>query len=346
MQIELNKLFGLSGRLTFQEFGTIAEIGIDARFSVQLPSGIDVLYSLIYIPITRHGTPPADVYMVNSKWPLGATHNYPEIADRVAALRIEMSPVELDIDWNALRSHNTADRLRAQADVDIEVERLIPDILQALTRFYEAYRHAKYEVDSEIGRDLTQAIDATRRMPDWEFRTGLCYRVTDGPKEAVGWVLAGKNRGWNQASTQRLRTLIQQYMSEEVDFVKSRLFDAEEALYNGDLPMAVVDTVIAIEAALSDFVQAQWRKRGVSKSRIDEAERDVRLSLMLNIELTALAPEDNKPPAELIGALNNARQLRNKIIHEKKRDVSHGQAKESVESVRKLLAYLRSLSCY
>jgi len=341
LHLELNKLFGLSGTLTFEEFSIIQEIGIGAHFSVSVRSGVDALFSFLYIPITKHGTPPGDVYMVNAKWQLGAAHNFPSTLDRVSALRIEMPSIKLDIDWDALNSHES--RQRAQQDVDIAVERLIPDVLRALTRFYEAYRHAKYEVDSNIGRDLTQAIDTTRKMPDWEFRMNLCYRVTDGPNEVMGWLPAGKFRAWSSNSTERIRTLMQRYLFEGVDFVKSRLFDAEEALYDGDLPMAVVNAVIALEAALSDFVRGQWKNRGVSRSRMNEAEKDISLSLMLNIELTTLAPEGNKPQAELLGRLNRARRLRNNVVHNKKRDVTYEEARESVQSVRQLLSYLGSL---
>jgi hypothetical protein len=340
LQLELNKLFGLSGSLTLDQLSYVMEVGIDAQFSLRLPTGIDVLYSFIYIPITKHGTPPADGYMVNAKWPLGSTRSYSTISDRVAALHIELSPVNLNIDWNALKSNNP----RAQSDVDMEVERFMPDVFEALTRFCEAYRHAKYEVDSENGRDLPQAIDATRRMTDWEFRTGLCYQITDGPNEIARWAFGGKTRGWDPANTPKLRTLMQQHMSEGVDFVKSRLFDAEESLYDGNLPMAVVNAVIALEAALSDFVQDQWKNRGVSKSRIEEAEKDISLSLMLNIELTALTPETNKPQAELLGKLNHARRLRNDIIHNMKQAVSYKEARESIESLKQLLSYLKSLS--
>jgi hypothetical protein len=340
LQIELNKLFGLYGYLTFEELCFIQEIEINAQFSIRLPTGVDVLYSLVYLPITRQGTPPGDAYVIDGKWPLGATHNYPGIPNKVPSLCMKMSPVGLNIDWGALK---TMEHSVAQSSVEMKIERLMPDVFEALTRFYEAYRHAKYEVDSEIGRDLTQAIDATRRMPDWEFRSGLCYQITDGPNVFAGWFTGGKVRGWNDASTQKLRTLIQQHMVEGVDFIKSRLFDAEESLYDGDLPMAVVSAVLALEAALSDFVRAGWRARGVTKSRIDEAKKDISLSAMLNIELIALAPETNKPRAELIGALNHARKVRNDIIHEKKHDVSYQEARESVESVKELVGYLESL---
>lgn len=341
MQLELNRLFGLHGLLTLDETSLIQEIGMNAQFSIRLRSGADVLYSLIYLPITRQGTPPSDIYVVNGKLPLGGTNSYPGIRNEVPALCMKISPVGLSIDWRALE---TMEPLVAQSSVAMEIERIMPTVFEALTRFYEAYRHAKHEVDSETGSDLTQAIDATRRMPDWEFRDGLCYQVADGPNVFAGWVIGGKVRGWNDASTQKLCHLIQQYMTRGVDFAQSRLFDAEESLYDGDLPMAIVNAVLALETALSEFVMSGWRARGVSGSRIDESKRDISLAVMINIELTALAPQTNKPRAELIGALNRARKVRNAVVHENKRDVHYNEARESVESVKELLAYLRDLS--
>ena len=343
MRVELNKLFGLSGRISFEELGITQEIEKGVSFSISLRPGFDVIFSVVDIPITKRGTPPEDIYVVNAKLPLGKTDHFPDMLKQLPALRIEIPSVNLGIDWNALSSLDSGDRQQAEQDANTAVERLIPDVLNALTRFYEAYRHAKYEVDSEIGRNLTQAIDATRRMPDWEFRMGLYYRVVDGSNEITSWLSAEKSRAWSLESKKRLRSLMQRHLSEGIDFAKSRLFDAEQALYDGDLPMAVVNAVIAFEAALSDFVRDQWRKQGVSKSRVDEADKDISLSLLLNIELMSLSPGNNKPQGELIGRLNTARRLRNDIVHNKKRDVSYKEAKESVESTRQLLSYLGSL---
>lgn len=55
MQLELNKIIGLDGRLTFDEVGLFQEIGFDTKFTTTLYSGEDILFSFIQIPIVKHG---------------------------------------------------------------------------------------------------------------------------------------------------------------------------------------------------------------------------------------------------------------------------------------------------
>ena len=64
---------------------------------------------------------------------------------------------------------------------------------------------------------------------------------------------------------------------------------------------AVLEAVIALEMALSSFVQRRLLERGVTKNQLDCVERDLTLSLSISIELTSLAPDNAKPSPELVG---------------------------------------------
>jgi hypothetical protein len=103
---------------------------------------------------------------------------------------------------------------------------------------------------------------------------------------------------------------------------------------------AVLESIIALEMALSVFVRRRLTDRGVSKSSFERVKKDITLSLMLNIELTSLAPDDQRPAPEIVGRLNRARKLRNLIVHEGKASVSESEATEAVEAVRLGLKYL------
>ena len=103
---------------------------------------------------------------------------------------------------------------------------------------------------------------------------------------------------------------------------------------------AVLEAIIALEMALSIFVRKKWKQRGVSQNRIDLAKRDVTLSMMMNIELMALTDDDRKPSSELIGRLNNARRLRNDIVHEGRIDVSESEGHECISSVKEALLFM------
>jgi hypothetical protein len=100
---------------------------------------------------------------------------------------------------------------------------------------------------------------------------------------------------------------------------------------------AVLEVIIALEMAVSKFVRTRWKQQGVSNNAIERAKRDVTLSVMLNIELMALADPASKPSGELIGRLNMARQLRNNIVHEGKTCVSEAEAAGCLASVKEAL---------
>jgi hypothetical protein len=100
---------------------------------------------------------------------------------------------------------------------------------------------------------------------------------------------------------------------------------------------AVLECIIALEMALSEFVRIKWEQRGVSKTAISNAKRDITLSMMTNIELMSLSDEARKPSPELIGKLNKARTLRNEIIHGGKTAVTESQANECLSSVKQAL---------
>lgn len=100
---------------------------------------------------------------------------------------------------------------------------------------------------------------------------------------------------------------------------------------------AVLEAIIALEMGVSKFVRTKWKQVGVSNNAVDRAKRDVTLSMMLNIELMALANPTRKPSAELIGRLNQGRQLRNDIVHEGKTSVSEAEAGSCVSSVKEAL---------
>ena len=103
---------------------------------------------------------------------------------------------------------------------------------------------------------------------------------------------------------------------------------------------AVLEAVIALEMALSSFARKKWKQQGVSNNAVDRAKRDVTLSMMINIELMALAEPGNKPSLELIGQLNKARKLRNDIVHEGKIEVSETEAGGCLDCIREALLFM------
>ncbi len=101
-----------------------------------------------------------------------------------------------------------------------------------------------------------------------------------------------------------------------IDPVMETMGAAKSSLDSGLLNHALLMMVIAAEMATSRYVKQKLLERGVSKSKWDESKTDVTYSQMLNLHLFALAPASLKPHRSLVGEMNKARTLRNKLMHE------------------------------
>lgn len=196
MRLELNKLFGISRPLTFEESGLIEDFPGNSEFLVPTNSGEKVLLSFVDFPITIDDLDTQDIHcVVDSKWWLSGDSC---VSDRVYALRIKFPEIKLNIDWETINSQDSNISDHACFDVNGEIQLQIPLLIPVLARFYDAYRHAKYDLDlGMFGFMDSQTIDDTRKMPVREFREDLCYRITDGPNEFNGVLVDfNKDRGF------------------------------------------------------------------------------------------------------------------------------------------------------
>lgn len=139
--------------------------------------------------------------------------------------------------------------------------------------------------------------------------------------------------------------LLRDYLSgaKTVDDIESILHSAQTFLDGGVTEYVLLLSVIAAEVATQRYVHNRLRGSGVSKGKLEESEKDLTYSMMLNLVLVALAPENKKPDKDLLGKMNRARSLRNGYMHNG--DLPH-DPKEIVdlfENTKKFVKYLRHL---
>jgi hypothetical protein len=115
----------------------------------------------------------------------------------------------------------------------------------------------------------------------------------------------------------------------EVDDVTQVLRAAKGYIDGGMLEFALLQLAIAAEIATTRFVHREFEKRGVSKTKLDRFRSDLTFSILLNVEVTALAPAEKKPEREVIAAVDRVRDLRNKLMH-------YGQFQSSATELRAL----------
>lgn len=131
----------------------------------------------------------------------------------------------------------------------------------------------------------------------------------------------------------------------EPDDVARLLRSAKGYIEGGVLHLALLQLAIAAELETTRYVHAEYLRRGVSKTKLDDRKAEITFSIMLNIEVMAIAPVDMKPDRQLIGRIDRIRNLRNDLMHYGKFKVTqqelrdlHGATKTYVQFLKRVAA--------
>lgn len=128
--------------------------------------------------------------------------------------------------------------------------------------------------------------------------------------------------------------------STKIDDVRKMMQMARSYAEGGLLEFALLQLVIAAEVATARFVHKMMFNCGVSKSKIRELKNDLTFSMMLNLNVIALSPPTMKPDPGLLGKINEARKLRNDLMHEGEFQCSKDYLRELHQNVQAYVAYL------
>lgn len=226
----------------------------------------------------------------------------------------------------------------AEEAFETHCEACIHDMIERLNHCLKAMPF----VDLAPGRVYSTAYSRAN-LPSFYF-------IIKGESEdevGHGWISPHIGRSMvnppNLASEQA--TLLREYLSgaKTVDHIESILHSAQTFLDGGVTEYVLLLSVIAAEVATQRYVHTRLRISGVSKGKLEESEKDLTYSTMLNLVLVALAPENSKPDKGLLGKMNRARSLRNEYMHNG--DLPH-DPKEIVdlfENTKTFVNYLRYL---
>jgi hypothetical protein len=94
------------------------------------------------------------------------------------------------------------------------------------------------------------------------------------------------------------------------------LGEARSSWEDGEYEFAFLQAVIAAEIATMRAIRDVCKLRGVSQAKLNDLRREMTYSLGLNIHLQLCFEGDAGPSKDLIQAMNQARSLRNDLMHE------------------------------
>ena len=129
-----------------------------------------------------------------------------------------------------------------------------------------------------------------------------------------------------------------------IEDVARLLRSAKSYIEGGVLHLALLQLAIAAEVATTRYIHDEYIKRGVSKGKLDARKAEITFSIMLNIELMALAPDDQKPDIDLVGQVDRVRRLRNDLMHSGTFSASTDDLRSLYESVRRYVQYIECVT--
>ncbi|MFZ4079762.1 MAG: hypothetical protein ACOYKN_00950 [Pirellula sp.] len=127
------------------------------------------------------------------------------------------------------------------------------------------------------------------------------------------------------------------------DEVEAILHSAQSYVDAGIMEYVLLLIVIAAEVATQRFVHDRLLLSQVSKSKLEDAEKDLTYSMMLNIVLYAVTTDDQKPDKDLVGKMNRARCLRNAYMHTGELPKNHTEVIELFDMTKRYVEFLRSI---
>jgi len=127
------------------------------------------------------------------------------------------------------------------------------------------------------------------------------------------------------------------------DEVEAILHSVQSYVDAGVIEYVLLLSVIAAEVATQQFVQKQLLRSQVSKKKLEEAEKDLTYSMMLNIVLFAVTPDSHKPDKDLLGKMNRARSLRNAYMHTGEIPKNLDEVVELYHLTKQFVEYLRNV---
>jgi hypothetical protein len=132
---------------------------------------------------------------------------------------------------------------------------------------------------------------------------------------------------------------------EQLDICDSLLLRAKEFFINESYSFALLESVIALEITMSNFIRFKTEKIGIKDgTKVDEFIKDVsfkdRIDIVLKILTEGLPPVDEDILSKSKGAIT----LRNKIVHEGLREISKKDAEDSILNIEKFIGYIKEIT--
>ena len=130
----------------------------------------------------------------------------------------------------------------------------------------------------------------------------------------------------------------------EILFWEELVLNADQYLYQGDYRHSVLESVIALELVISKFIIQKCATEGIKQEDAENFIKDIGITGNIKITLKLLLGSTALPNEEILQKCKGGIEIRNKIVHKGRKEVSEGEARDTLENIKKLINFLLSLN--
>lgn len=137
---------------------------------------------------------------------------------------------------------------------------------------------------------------------------------------------------------------LQCILKESVSLPDQLMVDAERERTKKNFVYALLNAVIALEIVVSDTVRVIGDAKGVTKNQLNKYIANVGVYSNIKATIKLLRPDNVRlPDDDIFNACASAITLRNKIMHDGKRNVSEAEVARSMNAILSMIGFLNQI---
>lgn len=129
----------------------------------------------------------------------------------------------------------------------------------------------------------------------------------------------------------------------ELDLSKIFIMNAKNSCLHEDFRNAIIQSVIALEIVLYEFIKFQGEKMKIPTKTLSSSIKEIGLTGNIFAILKILTVDHKQIDPEIIQDCKGAIKIRNKILHQGLRDIHSTDTEKRIISIEHLISYLKDL---
>jgi len=252
----------------------------------------------------------------------------------------EITTLDFSMDIDLIIPESINEENPKNNEVDRLVEPNINDAYIAITRLVDSHRISKYNLKRSSEEWKKGTLLLVPRITEREFKTYLFYKLEYQNKVFVGSFSVGGMRTSSFIDNKKTVEKISETIGDEIPLDRKFIVQAWEYLFLEDYHNSIVSTAIVLEITISNTIRKHYLLNNIATtSAINKFLDNVSNRLLCTVTLGSLGIGDE----ELRNKIASIFDIRNGLIHGKRKRASRTEAEDALNCTEKLLDILEKI---